>query len=351
MNHRNTIVLLAGLLLSCGVSEIERPSPGVAPPSIPATPGPPSTPSTPPASAPPVAASTDAAPPPETPGPGTPVTDAGAVTPVAPGPPTGTVGVTIGGKFVPKEKALVVLHIGHSNMAGRATGPVELKPFFYDVDPQLWTYAKGGVFKPATEPTAPDNQAGQAAGPGMALLHTAASLAAPGSYVISIGRGQSGSFAGYCSNFRRGGLFYNFVMQPAMELRGKVTFVGIFTMFGQSEHNATAAMQNAFGDCMMGVAADMRSDLGEADLPFVMGDYEAGLTKAGIEPTSVFGKSIITQLRSLPGKMTRATLIPTDGIQMEDDHHYNMAGHKEWAARGFGLLREHGWAPWVVAAP
>jgi hypothetical protein len=257
-------------------------------------------------------------------------------------------GVTIGGRFVPKEKALVVLHIGHSNMAGRATGPVDLKPFFYDVQPALWMFGHDGMFHPAMEPTAPDNEMGQAAGPGMALLHTIQAVAGPDAYAISIGHGQSGSFQGYCSNFRKGGLFYNVVMQPAMALKGRVTFAAIFTMFGQSEHNASVSDQQGFATCMAGVAADMRGDLGEPNLPFMVGDYEAGITKAGIEPTSPFGVAIIAQLHMIPGKVSRCALIPTDGVPMEDDHHFNMAGHKMWAARGVKLMIDNGWAPWAT---
>jgi hypothetical protein len=347
MKHLTAFLVTAALTLSCGVTEIERPPPAVAQqPSFP-TPAAPMTMTPAPDAA---VNAVDAAASPNTTTPPASPTDA-AIATTPPPPVNSTVGVTINGQFVPRDKALVVLHIGHSNMAGRATGPVELKPYFYNPDPQLWVYAKGGTFRPASEPTAPDNEMGQAAGPGMALLHTGASMAPPGSYLISIGHGHSGSFSGYCSNFRKGGLYYNVVMQAAVELKGKVTFVGIFTMFGQSEHNATAAMQNAFGDCMMGIAADMRADLAEPDLPFVIGDYEANLTKAGIEPGSAFGKAIITQLRALPGRMSRAALIPTDGLTMEDDHHYNMAGHKEWAARGFQLLRDKGWAPWATPAP
>ena len=84
-------------------------------------------------------------------------------------PPAGRPGVDIGGRRLPRSQVLVFLHIGHSNMAGRATRPTELRPLFYDTDPRLWTYGDGG-FAPAKEPTAPDNQNGQAAGPGMALL-------------------------------------------------------------------------------------------------------------------------------------------------------------------------------------
>lgn len=263
------------------------------------------------------------------------------------GPVTGTVGVTIAGHFVPREKALVVLHIGHSNMAGRATGPAELKPLFYDITPQLFVY-RDGTFAPAQEPTAPDNQEGQAAGPGMALLHTVQAAAPADAAVISIGRGQSGSFAGYCSNFRKGGLFYDFVMKPAVALKGQVTFVALFTMLGQSEHNATAAQQHAFSDCMSGIAADVRGDLDEPDLPFMVGDYEAGITKADIAPTTPFAQAIIAQIKTIPGKTPRAAIIPTDGVAMEDDHHFNMAGHKLWAERAIKLLVDNGWAPWAM---
>ena len=262
-------------------------------------------------------------------------------------PPASGEGIMIGGRFVPKEKVIVVLHIGHSNMAGRATGPAELKPFFYDTNPQLWVYGKNAALKPAQEPTAPDNQAGQAAGPGMALLH-AALAAAPDAQILSIGHGHSGSFAGYCSNFRKGGLFYDLVMKPALELKGKVTFAGVFTMFGQSEHNASASAQKSFADCLVGIATDVRGDLGEADLPFMVGDYEAGISRADIAPDSAFAVPIIAQIKMVPDKTTRAAIIPTDGLAMEDNHHFNMAGHKLWAERAIQILIDRGWAPWAA---
>ena len=69
---------------------------------------------------------------------------------------------------VPKDKVIVFLHVGHSNMAGRATGPPDLKPYFYDTDPHLWAYAKGGAWRPAKEPLSGDVATGDAAGPGIA---------------------------------------------------------------------------------------------------------------------------------------------------------------------------------------
>src|SRR3954452_13045160 len=289
-------------------SAAEAPTPGPAP----ATGGPPGTTTTP---AP--------TPTPAGPSPAEPIlaeagapagrADGGAVQP----PPGGGGGVTINGVFVPRARAVVILHIGHSNMAGRATGPGELKPYFYDTDPHLWTYGKG-QFQPAREPTAPDNEAGQAAGPGMALLRSALAAGPPDTFVVSIGHGHSGSFGGTCSAFRKGGLLYDVAMKPALELKGRVTYAGVFTMFGQSEHNAPANQQRAFLDCLSGMAAEMRGDLGEPELPFVVGDYEAGITRAGIEPTSAFARPIIAQLQMVPAKIPRSALIPTTGLPMED---------------------------------
>ena len=40
-------------------------------------------------------------------------------------------------------------------------------------------------------------------------------------------------------------------------------------------------------------------------------------------------------------------LIPTDGIAMQDDHHYNMAGHRLWADRAFAGMAAKGLLPWA----
>jgi hypothetical protein len=255
-------------------------------------------------------------------------------------------GITVGGKLVPRDKAIVLLHIGHSNMAGRATRPAMLRPFFYDPDPRLWVHAPGG-FAPAREPTAPDDQDGQAAGPGMALLRTALAAAAPDTVFVSIGHGHSGTYGGVCTAFRRGGLLYDLTMKPARELAGRVTFGGIFVMLGQSEHRVTPEQQRMFAACLEGIAADMRADLGEPKLPFLVGDYEAGISRADIAPGGPFGQLMIAQIGMVPGATPFAAVVPTDGLQMQDDHHFDMAGHKGWAERAVQILIDRGWAPWA----
>ena len=288
-------------------------------------------------------------------------TDAGTadrMTVDAPPAPSG-MQVSINGTLVPKEKVIVFLHIGHSNMAGRVTTPTDLRSFNFETHPRLWAYAKGGVWRAAKEPLSGDSMNGSCggvgcaglpagAGPGMSILRTALA-AAPDAYVVSIGRGQSGLTAGYCRSFRKGGLLYDYVMGPAMELKGKVTFGGIWTMFGQSEINDTANISR-FGDCMVGVATDMRNDLGEPDLPFVVGDWEEN-ARGSLTTTSSTGRAVIPQMRMLPMRIPRSVLIPTDGLPMNplDGQHYDLTGYKQWAERGFGLLKMNGLAPWMSA--
>jgi hypothetical protein len=266
-------------------------------------------------------------------------------------------GVTINGTQVPKSDVIVFLHIGHSNMAGRVTTPEELRPLNFQTHPQLWAYAKGGVWKPAKEPLSADSMNGSCggvgcaglpagAGPGMSILR-AALAAAPDKYMVSIGRGQSGLTAGFCRSFRKGGLLYDFVMGPAMELKGKVTFGGIWTMFGQSEIN-DASNNSRFGDCMVGIANDMRSDLGEPELPFVVGDWEEE-AEGSLDTSSSTARVIIPQMRALPMRITRSVLIATDKLPMNplDGQHYDLTGYKLWAERGFDLLTKEGWTPWA----
>jgi carbohydrate esterase-like sialic acid-specific acetylesterase len=164
---------------------------------------------------------------------------------------------------------------------------------------------------------------------------------------VSIGRGQSGLTAGVCRSFRKGGLLYDHVMGPAMELKGKVTFGGIWTMFGQSEVN-DASNTTRFGECMAGLANDMRTDLGEPELPFLVGDWEEG-TRGSLSIMSSAAKTIIPQIRALPMQVTRSLVIPTDGLPMNplDNQHYDLTGYKMWAERGVALLKMNGWAAWA----
>jgi hypothetical protein len=280
--------------------------------------------------------------------------DAGAGSPDPTPDPTPAVPLPPGGPSATRDKVVVFLHIGHSNMAGRATEPADLRPYFYDTDPRLWSFHGANptlgnmpfAWSAAKEPLSPDAMTGSAAGPGMAMLKAALALAKPDIQFVSVGHGHSGEMGGVCRNYKKGGLLYEIMMAPARRLKGAVTYGGLFTMLGTTERHLDVAAQNGFSDCMAQIAADVRGDLDAPDMPMIMSDFEMEAT-GDTSPDLPYAKIIIAQLRVATTKITRSALIPTEQLGMEGSHHFNMAGHKEWGIRGMQILKDKGWAPWA----
>jgi hypothetical protein len=265
--------------------------------------------------------------------------------PAEPPPVTGD-GLVIGGVARPKEKVVVFIHIGHSNMAGRTNTPAELRAFNFETDPRLWVYAMG-AFAPAREPLSGDFLTRGRAGPGMSILRTGMTFS-PDAVMVSIGKGQDGSRGGACKAFRRGGLLYDAVMGPAKALRGKVTFGGIFSMLVLMEIYDKPNLMRSH-ECMEGVARDMREDLGDPAIPFVMSDWEAGAT-GRFDPDLPDATLARAQLRIAQQNIARSVIVPTDGLPMSDDHHFDLTGYKMWAERAFAAMNEAGWLTWAADA-
>jgi Carbohydrate esterase, sialic acid-specific acetylesterase len=251
-------------------------------------------------------------------------------------------GVMINGKFVPKDKAIVIIHIGHSNMRGQASGPSSLRSYFYNTQDGLWSYK--GSFTLAKEPTAPEGTM-TLAGPGMAILHSAQMALQAGSdaQVISIGYGK-GSLT--TVDYAKSGSYYPIFMNWAQQLKGNVTFAGVVIMLGitDGEHLPTNQVPG-FPSRVAQIVADIRSDLGEPNLPVLFCDYEQMATGT-LAPTGSVGKVMQPLVRMLPGMIPNLVLVPTDGLEMQDDHHFDMQGHKDWAARVVMLMQSNGWWKW-----
>jgi hypothetical protein len=258
-------------------------------------------------------------------------------------PPAAAAGIDLDGTHVPREKAVVFIHFGHSNMAGVSRTPIELAPFFFDPQPHLWSYQGNGVFLPAAEPTAPAPTIEAGGGPGMAWLRTVAAGAPPDYHFISLAWARSGAAS---AEYLKGGLYYASFMDRAMELKGHVTFGGIFVMLGITELPVPIPDEKLFAENMARIIADIRNDLGEPALPVLHTDYEmqAGDRWAVTQP---IGASLRAQFAWLPMLISNLVLIPTDGTPMVDNHHFDLTGQKMWAERGVQLMRDRGWFPWA----
>ncbi|HET9954182.1 MAG TPA: sialate O-acetylesterase [Polyangiaceae bacterium] len=248
--------------------------------------------------------------------------------------------VDINGTVLPKEDVIAFVHIGHSNMFGYGSSPSASRAYhFTDVDLRAWQYHDGN-WTPARERTAGAGTTG--AGPGTSLVKQAVALA-PNRYFVSLGYGVGSA---YCSQFLRGGLYYDEFMAGPRALKGKVTFGAIVIMLGITERHGTDQDIANYPNCINEVVTAIRTDLGEPNLPLLLCDYEMGATGSELSPTGEFGQKMIPKIHDVPNVVSRSAIVPTDGLSMQDDHHFNLDGQKEWSRRVLTTMKDKGWFPW-----
>ncbi|HVY26464.1 MAG TPA: sialate O-acetylesterase [Polyangiaceae bacterium] len=255
-------------------------------------------------------------------------------------PPLSGVTINLGGVEVPKEQVIAFIHVGHSNMAGRATGPAASRPYhFQETHPHAWMYHPGSSPALAIEPkTAGDTPA---AGPGTALVKEAAMLA-PNTYFISLGFGKASA---YCSQFLPSGLYYDQLIDGPKKIKGRVTFGAIFIYLGITERHGSDADRNGFANCINQLVTAIRTDVGEPNLPFMMNDYEMGAT-GELAPGGAVYNAIKPQIDKVPTVVTNSALISAADLGMEDDHHFNLDGHRTWVQRAMMTMQQRGWFTW-----
>jgi hypothetical protein len=259
-------------------------------------------------------------------------------------PPAAPDTLDLGGTPVAKEDVIAFIHIGHSNMAGRATGPTADRPYFFtDTDPHAWMYHTGSAPALAKEPyTAGDNLMGTYGGPGTALLKQAVQMA-PTKYFMSLGFGKESA---YCSQFLPGALYYDTLIAAAKAIKDHVTFGAIVIMLGITERHGTSADVTGYSSCINTLVTNIRTDVGRPDLPLLITDYEQEAT-GDLAVTGAFAQSIIPEIHKIPMVVSNSVLVPTDGLGMQDDHHFNFDGHKVWTQRVLDLMKTNGWFPWA----
>jgi len=243
---------------------------------------------------------------------------------------------------------LAFIHIGHSNMAGRASGPSSERDYFFnDIDAATWIY-KQKAWNPALEPnTAGDsgNRVGgqTLGGPGTTLVKQAAALAKD-KYVVSLGYGVASA---YCTQFLPGALYYDQLITSAKELKGHVTFAAIVIMLGITERHGTDADIQQYAACINQLTTAIRNDVGEPNLPMLITDYEMESTGQELKPDGVYASKIRPVIATIPSVVSNSAVVPTDDIGMQDDHHFNLAGYREWCRRGLQIMQDKGWFPWA----
>jgi hypothetical protein len=255
--------------------------------------------------------------------------------------PLSGVTINLGGTDVPMEHVIGFIHIGHSNMAGRATVPTASRPYhFQQTDPHAWMYHPGSPPALAIEPkTAGDTP--DSAGPGTSLVKQAAALA-PSTYFMSLGWAKESA---YCSQFVPGGLYYDSLIKGPKAIKGKITFGAIFIYLGITERHGSDADRNGFAQCINKLVTAIRTDVGVPDLPAIMNNYEVEATGELAVGTAEYN-AIYPQIQQCPTVVSNFALVPCDGLGMQDDHHFNLDGQFTWAQRAMMTLQQKGWFKW-----
>jgi hypothetical protein len=160
---------------------------------------------------------------------------------------------------------------------------------------------------------------------------------------MSLGFGKSSA---YCSQFLPGSLYYDSLSKAAVAIKDRVTFGAIVIMLGITERHGTANDISGYSGCINKLVTALRTDVGRPDLPLLITDYEQEAS-GQLAVTSAFAQKIIPEIRKIPTVVSNSAIVPTDGLAMQDDHHFNFDGHKVWTQRVLDLMKSKGWFPWA----
>jgi hypothetical protein len=275
--------------------------------------------------------------------------------------------VTLGGTNVPKEKFVVYLMIGHSNMAGQdlahSDGTSDPHGWFWPVSAttaKQWTLAK----EVPNAGRATGISGHGEGGPSMPLIKGLIA-AYPGYYIgvinnaslsatcKGVNNGSNSSGLDPADNrYFKGTYLYQQLIDAAKAAQAEATIGGLLCMLGTVEATRTdQTVCSAFSDDISQLVKDIRTDLGMPNLPFLMGAYENGAS-GDFAITKPLPATIDAQIKLIPSKLSLSAVVDSKGITMLDDHHYvaNGSGQPLWASRAVTLIQTNKWFPDGTAA-
>ena len=253
--------------------------------------------------------------------------------------------IDLGGTEVPKDKFIVYLLIGHSQMAGVITTNNDNV-----THPHAWVYrwATTKTWELAKETGSLRNglSGRGTGGPGMPFLKQLVnrhsdyyfgviSNADPAATCHGLNTGYNGSnLTDSANRYWRGMQLFEEIITAARAVQKDATLGGFLVMLGTIE--ATRAESDTvcwnFSSDMAQMAKDMRDSLGVPNLPFIVADYEKGAT-GDFSVSNPWPAIIAEQIDSVPIKLSNSVEINSAGIPLFDDHHFTIPGQGEWARR------------------
>jgi hypothetical protein len=159
---------------------------------------------------------------------------------------------------------------------------------------------------------------------------------------VSLGFGVASA---YCSQFIPGGLYYDQLIAAPKAIKGRVTFGAIIIYLGITERHGTAQDIANFPNCINTLVTAIRKDVGAPNLPLLMNDYEVEGSGEFVVGGAV-ATAIMPQIAKIPTTVANSALVSAKGLSMQDDHHFNLDGHRTWVERALTIMQQKGWFPW-----
>ncbi|HEX7510296.1 MAG TPA: sialate O-acetylesterase, partial [Chitinivibrionales bacterium] len=246
--------------------------------------------------------------------------------------------INLGGTEVSKDKFIVYLLIGHSQMAGIITTNNDNV-----TDPHAWVYrwqsTKTWELAKETGSTKNGLSGRGTGGPGMPFLklmisrHSGyyfgiVSNADPAATCHGLNTGSNGSALSDSANrYWRDAQLFHEIVDAGRAIKNNVTLGGVMVMLGTVEATRADSIDvcQQFSKDIAQMATDIRDSLGMPNLPFVVADYEKGAS-ATFSVSNPWPAIIAKQLDSVPLKVSNSVLVNSKAIPMFDDHHFSITG-------------------------
>ena len=236
-------------------------------------------------------------------------------------------------KLPPKEKFLLVLLAGQSNMAGRG--------FVQDSDkipsPRVVMLDKEGNWVPAVDPVHYDKKAA-GVGPGRTFAH----LLAATDPEITVGLIPTACGGSPISSWVPGGYWEQTKSHPyddAIARARKAMESGTLTVLLWHQGEADCGKENSklYHDRFSELVKRFRRDLGAPELPVIVGQ----LSKFPNKPWWDGKKQVDAAQRAVVEELPPAAFVPSDGLTSNPDIvHFDAASQREFGKRYFEAYRK-----------
>lgn len=214
------------------------------------------------------------------------------------------------GKVVIPEKAKFHIYIlmGQSNMSGR--GQIYLED--RTLNQRLLTLGKENAWKPAAEPLHWDKPPGIAGvGPGRAF---AEAMLAESDEGVSIGVVPCAETGSELLRWEKTGDLYARAVQRARRAMKDGELKGILWQHGETDSASYTSAVN-YGVRLRETIVQLRKDLGQGDVPFVVGELSPLLPGDRFPAMEMVNKG----LKELPKELRACDVVPVKGLNMMAD--------------------------------